>query len=171
MRVADHPPRGPLLAFAAGALLLAECSLGSPVRVRYPEGTVHGFLVLRSLEGRAALADGDLIQTVQGDKVTSRLVFHFKDGSVQDETVVFTQKGTFRLLTDHMLQKGPAFEQPIETWLDATGAFRPRYQEKDGTPKADDEHVDLPPDAANGLLLTLLKNIPPDEPQTTVSMV
>jgi hypothetical protein len=33
------------------------------------------------------------------------------------------------------------------------------------------ERLKLPPDIANGMILTLLKNIRPDVPQTTVSMV
>ncbi len=65
------------------------------VAVRHTEGVVRGFLVVRALDGRT-LADGDLIQFARGDKVTSRLVFRFRDGSVQDETTVFTQRGRGR---------------------------------------------------------------------------
>jgi hypothetical protein len=66
----------------------------APVAERHPEGLVHGFLVLRTLEGDT-LADGDLIQVAHGDRVTSRLVFHFKDGSIHDETAVFSQRRNF----------------------------------------------------------------------------
>src|SRR5258706_14388530 len=88
-------------------------SAADPVAVRYVEGTVHGFLILRSAEGKT-LASGDLTQTVSGDRVTSRLVFQFKDGSTHDETAVFSQRGHFRLVSDHLVQKGPAFERPID---------------------------------------------------------
>jgi hypothetical protein len=71
-------------------------------------GLVHGFLTLSTLAGET-LADGDLIQTTRGTRVTSRLVFHFRDGSLHDETAVFTQGRTFRLLTDHLVQKGRRF--------------------------------------------------------------
>jgi hypothetical protein len=43
-----------------------------PVAVRHVEGLVHGFLVLRTLEGKF-LAEGDLIQIADGDRVTSKL--------------------------------------------------------------------------------------------------
>ncbi len=66
------------------------------VPVRHIEGTVHGFLVLRTQQGET-LAAGDLIQIVRGDRLISELVFHFKDGSVDDEVTVFSQKGNFRL--------------------------------------------------------------------------
>jgi hypothetical protein len=50
------------------------------VPVRHTEGLMHGFLVLRTLEGKA-LADGQLTQDAQGDRVTAQLIFRFKDGS------------------------------------------------------------------------------------------
>ena len=53
---------------------------------------MRGFLVLSDLEG-TPLAAGDLGQVVVGDRVTSRLVFRFKDGSLHDETVVFSFNG------------------------------------------------------------------------------
>src|SRR5262245_54439277 len=44
------------------ASIVAANSIGAePVTVRYSEGIVHGFLVLKTLEGQT-LADGDLIQ-------------------------------------------------------------------------------------------------------------
>jgi len=46
-----------------------------------------------------------------------------------------------------------------------------RSREEDGKEKVSDERLELPADVANGLILTLLKNIPPDVPKTTVSMV
>jgi len=55
---------------------------------------VHGFLSLRLPEG-GVLANGDLIQDSRDDRVTSRLLFHFKDGSLHDETAVFSQRTIF----------------------------------------------------------------------------
>src|SRR5689334_1658609 len=96
-------------AFAAStaAIFLWNASAAAQVPVRHAEGLVHGFLVLRTLDG-TALADGDLIQNARGTRVTSRLVFRFKDGSLHDETAVFAQRQSFRLLTDHVVQKGPS---------------------------------------------------------------
>src|SRR4029079_10724854 len=97
-----------------GAALVGLSSVASaePVAVRHAEGLVHGFLALRSLEGKL-LASGDLIQEVHGDLVTSRWVFRFRDGSIHDETAVFSQRGHFRLISDHLVQKGPTFERPL----------------------------------------------------------
>jgi hypothetical protein len=83
--------------------------------VRHTEGLVHGFLVLSSLDG-TPLATGDLMQTASGIRVTSRLIFHFKDGSVHDETAIFSQRRAFRLLSDHVVQKGPAFPRRVQRW-------------------------------------------------------
>lgn len=38
-----------------------------PVAVRYTEGLVHGFLALRTLDGRT-IADGDLSQVAKGGR-------------------------------------------------------------------------------------------------------
>ena len=100
------------VALAGVALLWTTAPSAEPIVVQHVEGLVHGFLALRSPEGNV-LANGDLIQDARGDRVTSRLVFHFKDGSLNDETAVFSQRGHFRLLSDHLVQKGPAFAQPL----------------------------------------------------------
>src|SRR5438045_1947430 len=83
------------------------------VQVKSQEGATHGFLVLRSMDN-AVIADGDLIQSAHANRVTSRLVFHFKDGSISDETTVFTQGQQFRLVSDRLVQKGRSFPQPSE---------------------------------------------------------
>jgi hypothetical protein len=156
---------------AGAALLLAVGAPAELVAVRHVEGAVHGFLALRALDGRT-LADGDLIQSARGDRVTSRLVFRFRDGSLHDETVVFSQSGSFRLIRDHLVQKGPAFERAVDLSIDAgSGQVTVRYAEKDGKEKTASERLDLPADLANGLIFTLLKNIRPETPRTTVSMV
>ena len=141
------------------------------VPVRHTEGLMHGFLALRTLDGKR-LADGEMTQIAEGDRVTSRLIFRFKDGSVYDDTTVFSQRGAFRLLSDHLVQRGPSFKQPMETSLDASsGQITVRYKDQDGQEKTVKEQRDLPPDVANGLLFTLVKHIQPNVPQTTVSMV
>jgi hypothetical protein len=160
------------IALLIGAALFRPATLcAEPVTVRYVEGLVHGFLVLRSAEG-AALASGDLIQVVRGDRVTSRLVFHFKDGSVHDETAVFTQRRQFRLLSDHLVQKGPTFPRPLDTSIDGvSGQVTVRYTDEHGEEKRESERLELPEDLANGFLLTLLKNVSPGAPPKTFSYV
>src|ERR1700677_3002019 len=106
----------------------AAVSVGSTA-VRYAEGQVHGFLTLRTLDG-ALIADGDLTQASHGSAVTSRLAFHFKDGSLQDETTVFSQRGSFHLLSDHLVQKGPAFKRQVDLTINgSTGLAAVRYSD------------------------------------------
>jgi hypothetical protein len=152
-------------------LLPAAVLSQSPVAVLHTEGLVHGFLVLRTLEGNA-LADGEVTQVARGDRVTSHLIFRFKDRSVHEETVVFSQRNSFRVISDHLLQKGPVFKHPMDVSIEGlTGQITVRYTDDDGKEKTESERLKLPPDIANGMTLTLLKNIRPNEPQTTVSMV
>jgi len=152
----------------SAALLQPPALEAQTVPVRYMEGTVHGFLVLRTQQGKA-LAAGDLIQVVRGDRLISQLTFHFKDGSVDDEVTVFSQRDHFRLLRYHHVQKGPAFPHPMDVSIDAsTGEVKVRTKDG-GKDKVHTERLDLPPDLANGLVLTILKNIRPDTPETKLS--
>jgi hypothetical protein len=157
---------------ALGVSLLSLTVLGadSPrpaaTLVKHREGLVHGFLALRSLAGET-LAAGDLIQSAQNDRVTSRLVFSFKDGSSHDETAVFSQGRQFRLLSYRLVQKGPAFEHPMEVKLDGkSGHVSVRHTDADGHEKVENERFDPPPDLANGLVPVLLKNSRPGAPPT-----
>jgi hypothetical protein len=159
-----------LLGLIVALLFVAGSLRAEPVSVRYREGSVHGFLALRTLEGKV-LAAGDLTQVIRGDRVVSRLVFRFKDGSVDDETAIFSQQGHFRLISDHHIQKGPIFPQPTDVLINAfTGQVTVRYKDKEHEKVATDR-LDLPPDVANGMILDVLKNIPPDTMETKLSYV
>jgi hypothetical protein len=172
-------PRHRCWSFTALAAALLACAMqvqppafsAETIPVRYLEGTEHGFLVVRTTEGKE-IAVGDLIQLIRGDRVIARLTFHFKDGSIDDETTVFSQRGKFRLLTDHHVQKGPSFPHPLDTSIDApSGQVTVRSTDKDGKEKVTTDHLDLPPDLVNGLILSLVKNIRPDAPETKVPML
>ena len=121
--------------------------LAEPFPVHYAEGLVHGFLSLRTTDG-ALVANGDLIQSVKRGLVTSRLVFHFKDGSLSDETSVFSQQQSFRLISNHLVQKGPTFPQPLDLKIDcASGQVTVRYTDDHGHEKVESERMKLPPRA------------------------
>jgi len=73
-----------------------------PPKVLHVEGLLHGFLVLRSLEGEV-LAEGEITQVAHGDRLKITLVFHFKDTSLDQEDVLFSQHHVFRIFSYHML--------------------------------------------------------------------
>jgi hypothetical protein len=145
-----------------GVLASAEA-----IPVRYPQGSSHGFLVLKTLEG-VSVAIGESTQTVRGDRVTSRLIFHFRDGSIDDDLTVFTQRGTFRLISDHHVQRGPTFPKPIDFLIDAVSGVT-TFRAADGN--VTQEHLDLPLDVSNGLPPNLLLNILPSTAETKISYV
>ncbi len=156
---------------ACAAVLWPNALFADTIPVRHTEGLEHGFLVLRTLDGKA-IADGQMMQDAHGDRVTSHLIFRFKDGSIYEETTTYSQHGTFRLLSDHLVQKGPSFKQPVDTLIDAsTGQVKVRYTEDKGKEKVVAQRLELPPDVVNGLLFTLMKDLRPSVPRTTVSMV
>lgn len=161
-----------LLAAVAGVAVAFTATVrGDPIPVRHTEGIVHGFLALRTLDG-ATIAHGDLIQLARGTRVTSRLVFRFKDGSVHDETAVFSERGRFRLISNHLVQKGPAFPTNLDMTIEAaSGRVTVRYTDDHGKEERESERMELPPDLANGLILTLLKNVTRDDLPAKLSFV
>jgi hypothetical protein len=159
------------LLFASILVLVPAGASAESVPVLHSEGITHGFLVLRTLDGKT-LADGEINQFAEGHLVKSHLVFHFKDGSLYEERAQFSQNGHFKLLSDHLVQKGPAFKHPTETLIDvASGHVSCRYVDDDGKEETADEHMNLPDDVANGLLFTIVRHIKPTVSQTTVSQL
>jgi hypothetical protein len=157
-------------------LLRSGTLVAAPVAVRHTEGLVHGFLVLSTTEGDP-VAYGDLTQVSHGERVTTHVVFRFKDGSVYDETTIFSQRGSFRLLNYHLEQKGPAFRYPMDMSIDgSSGQVTVHYtdhskESEKGKEKVASDRMRLPPDLTNGLIFTLLKNVRPGAPLPSVSMV
>ena len=159
--------------FVVVAIVLALIGRPSaePVAVRFQEGLTHGFLSLKTMEGKL-LGSGDLIQFVRGGRVNSRLVLHYKDGSVSDETTVFTQQKDFRVLTDRLIQKGPSFKTPLEATIDRSrGLATVKYTNEKGEQKAEEEKLELPDDLANGILMPLTKNFSKGRIPKSVSVI
>ncbi len=160
-------PFRPLSMLFFAALLFRVDLCAEPVPVRHRQGSAHGFVALKTLEG-TRIATGDMTQMVHGDRVTSRLLLRFRDGSIDDDTTVFTQHETFRLITDHHIQRGPSFPKPIDVLIDATTGQITSHT-KDG--KIRQDHLDLPADVSNGLPPNLLMNILTSVPETKLSFV
>lgn len=131
-----------------------------PIAVRFVEGVSHGFLTLRTADARQ-IASGDLLQVVRRGEVESRMVFRFKDGSVLDETVVFTQQRVFLMKSYRLLQKGPAFAEDTEISLErAAGKYRVRTTaHKDAREEVLEGKLEMPADTYNGMVLTVAKNL------------
>ena len=148
-------------------LLGAAPAAAEPVAVRYTEGVMRGFPVLRSQSGER-LARGELVQIAQGEIVESRLTFHFKDGSFYDERVVFSQTNVFTLLRYQLVQRGPSFPEAIDARVDrASSRYHVRYKaEEDSAEETLDGSFTMPADAYNGLLSTLMKNLTAERPAT-----
>jgi hypothetical protein len=153
---------------AAAMLVQASYAEDQGVRVRYREGSVAGFVVLRNEKG-AILASGEFSQVPRGDSIKSRLVFYFRDGSLDDEITVYSQKSTFHLITDHHVQKGRAFPDPIDMTIDTRSQMVSVRAISNGNQEVKAEHVDLPLDLANGLLFNLIKNLKTNAPKVEVS--
>lgn len=142
-------------------LTVATPSWAEPIPVRYAEGVTHGFLLLRSPTGDV-IAEGDLLQVSRPDAVESRLVFRFRDGSLHDETTVFTQQRVFTLLTYQLRQRGPTFPEEVEVSLSRErdkGRYQARVRSKGGEEKQAAGDVDMPADVYSGMMTIVIKNL------------
>jgi hypothetical protein len=139
--------------------------------VRHSEGVTHGFLLLRTLDNET-LAVGDVIQNNAGGRVTNHVIFHFKDGSVHDERVIFSQKRNFQMLEYRLAQKGPAFKTQTELFINGTsGEVTVHSWDEKGKEKVETSHEKLPADLANGMIPILTKNLPADGSVPSLSML
>lgn len=154
------------------ACALPANALADPVSVRQVGGTIHGFVELRGEDGRV-VASGDITRVVHGDRITNRTVFHFRDGSLDDETAVFSQRRTLQLISYRHIQKGASFPHPMDLAIDMkSGQVTVHSTGKDGKSEDKSEHVDLPVDLANGLVPVIVENMRPAPGATaTVSIV
>jgi hypothetical protein len=160
MSVTKTMMRG-LLGLMIVLLLWPWRSEGAPVAVRFAEGVTHGFLLLRTTDGNL-IATGDLTQVARGGKVESRMTFRFKDGSLFDETVVFTQQRGFAMQSYRLVQRGPAYAEDTEISLQReSGKYYVKTKShKDGKEEAIDGTLKLPADVYNGIVITAVKNLP-----------
>ena len=155
-----------LVAFSLFAVPLLVTA--APVRVRAPEGTAHGFLILRGTNAKI-LAQGDWWQTPSGDRIEVHLRFRFTDGSLSHETVVLTQRRVWTLVSYRSVQRGPSFPRDIEAEIEReSGRYTVRTREKGkGDSKVDEGTLELPDDVYPfGVLALILKNLDPAETMT-----
>jgi hypothetical protein len=154
----------------AGLFFCAGVS-ADPVAVRHTQGYIHGFLVLKDTNDKI-LASGDLVQVPSGNRVTATLSLHFSDGSLYEETSVFSQSHTYRLLTYKQVMKGAAFKNQETLSLNAsTGVVNIQSTDKDGKEKAFSDKLSLPPDLANGIISMLLTEAAPQAVMTLSMLV
>jgi hypothetical protein len=156
---------------AAGQAPGQAAAQAAPVLVRHVVGTMHGFLDLRSEDGKV-VASGDLVQVPSGSNISAELTFHFTDGSIDDETTVFSQRRVFQLITYHHIQKGPFFPHPIDLMIDGrTGSVTVHSTGKDGKDDVKTRTMKLPPDLADGLVSNIIENIRPGAAETRIPVL
>jgi hypothetical protein len=154
-----------IMAIAGLACSLVEAG---PIAVRFPEGIAHGFLLVRSPAGEI-IGQGEMTQVVkEGGLVDSHLVFTFKDGSLHDEKVTFSQQGVFTMLRYHLVQRGLSFPDLIEVSIDRRTA---EYKVRSKTGEEGKQEVlagafTLPDDVYNGIFVTMLLNLPKGASET-----
>jgi hypothetical protein len=101
---------------------------------------------------------------LHGSVVSSHLILRFFDGSLNDETTIYSERGALRLISDHHVQRGPSFPTPIDQTVDA-GRASVTFSDADG--ETTQVHLRMPPDVYNGLASAVLMNLPAVPPAET----
>ena len=155
---------------ACVGLIFCAVASADPVAVRHIQGSLRGFLVLKDTNDKI-LASGDLVQLPSGNRVIATLSLHFADGSLYEETSVFSQSHNYRLLTCKQVMKGAAFKTQEVLSLDSsTGLVNVQLTNKDGKEKTFADKLSLPADLANGIVSMLLAEAAPRS-EMTLSML
>jgi hypothetical protein len=131
----------------------------APLRATFQQGALHAFLVVRDDNGKV-IGTGDEVNVRAGNVWRGRLTLHFHDGSIDDETAVYTQHTTLRLVSDHHVQKGPSFPKPMDMTIDMGKQMVTWHEEKDGRDEVKTDHMKLPASLCNGLLPQIVQNMP-----------
>jgi hypothetical protein len=153
------------------AITLGSAAPGQQIPVMHIQRPMQRSMAARTEDGKI-IASGEFTQAVEGDEVTMRMIYHFADGSIDDETTTYKQQGTFRLVRNHHIQKGPFFAKPVDYTVEAaTGVVTSRTADKNGKIHIESEHRDLPDDLANGFVGTLLLNVPENTTPFRVGML
>jgi hypothetical protein len=152
--------RSDFLVVALWTMTVGTAALAEPIAVRHIQRPMHRFMVARSEDGKT-IASGEFSQVVQGDEVTMRMTYRFVDGSIDDETTTYRQQSTFRLIRNHHIEQGSFFKKPIDFTVEAaSGIVTSRTTDRNGKIHIESKHMDLPDDLANGIVGTLLLNVP-----------
>src|SRR3984885_2991407 len=124
--------RSDFLVAAFWAITLGTAAPAEPISARHNQRPMHRFMVARSVSV-PVIASGEFSQVVQEDAMTMRLTYKFVDGSIDEETTTYKQQGTFRLVRNHHMQKGPFFLKPVDFTVEAaTGIATSRTADKNG---------------------------------------
>jgi len=151
-------------------VVVAHQTIAQPVAVHYPQASVHGFLTIHSETG-TVLGYGESTQAASGDRVTVRTTLHFLDGSLDDETAVFTQHRVISFVSDHHIQRGPFFKNAIDATVESSGQVSITTTGEDGKVKQESSHISLPADLSNGIVGPILDNLPHTAAGVTLGMV
>ena len=153
------------------AITLGSAAPAEQIPVMHIQRPMQRSMAARTEDGKI-IASGEFTQAVEGDEVTMRMIYHFADGSIDDETTTYKQQGTFRLVRNHHIQKGPFFAKPVDYTVEAaTGVVTSRTADNNGKIHIESVHRDLPDDLANGFVGTLLLNVPENTPPFRVGML
>ena len=141
------------------SLFVLGSACGEVIPVKHQQGSVHALLLILDANGKVT-GVADCTNVARGKTWVSRLTMRFRDGSLDDDTTVYTQSPSLHVISDHHIQKGPSFPNPIDTTVDTASGNVTYHEIKDGKDEVKTDHMDLPADLANGIVPLVIQNFP-----------
>ena len=129
------------------------------IPAKHKQGDMHALLLIYDSKEKIT-GVADVTNIARGKTWVSRLIMRFHDGSLDDETTVYTQATELHVISDHHIQRGPSFPSPIDTTVDAASGNVTYHEIKDGKDEVKTDHMDLPADLANGVVPLVIQNFP-----------
>ena len=152
------------------ALMIVPALRAETLPTRNPQGSTHAFLLVKTEDGKI-IGVGDCVNQPAGRAWRSRLTLRFRDGSVDDDTTVYTQGKALHVVSDHHVQKGPEFPKPMDVTVNTAANSVTWHELHDGKDEVKTETMDMPGDLANGMLPWVLQNLPRGAAEVKVSYI
>jgi hypothetical protein len=147
------------LATVLGVVPAAARSLGDPIRLVWTEGDVAGMTAIYDPDGREPIGYVEYRQTRQGDRLSSRRVARFRDGSSDEDSVEARVAGTLEALSGRSIIRDADGDPVVDLSIDVTGGRIAGTWGRGEARRTLDQHTTLPPATYWGpLIFLVLKN-------------
>ena len=164
-----HPPsavmrRAVVLILITAAAASARSS-DEPIRLEWEEGEVAGTTLIYEPGGDEPIGTVEYQQTRQGDRLKTRRVSHFRDGSSDEDVAEARVDGMLEAISGRTIIRDEKGEIVVRMSIDvAAQRLKAEWRDEDGERHTMDEEADLPKSTYWGPLVHIvLKNFDANE--------
>ena len=151
-------------------LVATSAACGEVLPTHNLQGATHAYLLVKTEDGKV-IGVGDSENQQVGRVWRSRLTLRFRDGSIDDDTTLYTQGRNLHVISDHHVQKGPSFPRQLDMTVNTAARTVTWHDVHDGKDEVKTETMEVPDDLMNGMMPWVLQNLPRGATETKMSYV